>query len=55
MTNTRAQQPSSQRAIWRSAVTAPAPRSLRVAHAPSGLVIDGLDVESLAALLRRMS
>ncbi len=28
---------------------------LRVAHAPSGLVIDGLDVESLAALLRRMS
>ena len=37
------------------AVTAPPPRSLRVAHAPSGLVIDGLDVESLAALLRRMS
>ena len=30
-------------------------RSLRVAHAPSGLVIDGLDVESLAALLQRMS
>ena len=28
---------------------------LRVAHAPSGLVIDGLDVESLAALLQRMS
>ena len=28
---------------------------LRVAHAPSGLVIDGLDVETLAALLRRMS
>ena len=28
---------------------------LRVAHTPSGLVIDGLDVESLAALLRRMS
>jgi len=37
------------------AVTAPPPRSLRVAHAPSGLVIDGLDVEGLAALLRRMS
>jgi hypothetical protein len=37
------------------AVTAPPPRSLRVAHAPSGLVIDGLDIESLAALLRRMS
>ena len=37
------------------AVTAPPPRSLRVAHGPSGLVIDGLDVESLAALLRRMS
>lgn len=31
---------------------APVPRALRVAHAPSGLVIDGLDVESLAALLR---
>lgn len=30
-------------------------RGLRVAHAPSGLVIDGLDVESLATLLRRMS
>jgi DNA-binding transcriptional regulator YiaG len=30
-------------------------RGLRVAHAPSGLVIDGLDVETLAALLRRMS
>jgi hypothetical protein len=37
------------------AVPAAPPRSLRVAHAPSGLVIDGLDVESLAALLRRMS
>jgi len=32
-----------------------AARGLRVAHAPSGLVIDGLDVETLAALLRRMS
>jgi hypothetical protein len=31
------------------------PRGLRVAHAPSGLVVDGLDVETLAALLRRMS
>jgi hypothetical protein len=30
-------------------------RGLRVAHAPSGLVVDGLDVEMLAALLRRMS
>jgi hypothetical protein len=28
---------------------------LRVAHAPSGLVINGLDLETLAALLRRMS
>ncbi len=37
------------------AVTAQPPRRLRVAHGPSGLVIDGLDVESLAALLRRMS
>jgi hypothetical protein len=33
----------------------PAGRALRVAHAPSGLVIDGLDVQSLAALLRRLS
>jgi hypothetical protein len=37
------------------AVTAPSSRGLRAAHAPSGLVIDGLDVETLAALLRRMS
>jgi hypothetical protein len=37
------------------AVTAPSSRGLRVAHAPSGLVIDGLDVETLAELLRRMS
>lgn len=34
---------------------APAPRALRVAHAPSGLVIDGLDVETLAALLRSLT
>ena len=38
-----------------AAVPAPAGRGLRAAHAPSGLVIDGLDVETLAALLRRMS
>lgn len=37
------------------AVTTPMARSLRVAHAPSGLVIDGLDVEMLAELLGRMS
>ena len=30
-------------------------RGLRVAHAPSGLVVDGLDVETLAMLLRRLS
>ena len=30
-------------------------RGLRVAHAPSGLVIDGLDIDTLAVLLRRMS
>jgi hypothetical protein len=36
-------------------VPTPTARSLRVAHAPSGLVIDGLDIETLAALLRRMS
>jgi DNA-binding transcriptional regulator YiaG len=28
---------------------------LRVAHAPSGLVIDGLDLDTLVALLRRLS
>jgi hypothetical protein len=33
----------------------PVPRGLRVAHGPSGLVVDGLDVETLAVLLRRMS
>jgi hypothetical protein len=38
-----------------AAVTTPMGRSLRVAHAPSGLVIDGLEVETLAELLRRMS
>ena len=37
------------------AVTPPMARSLRVAHPPSGLVIDGLDVETLAELLGRMS
>lgn len=37
--------PSVKPALW----------GLRVAHAPSGLVVDGLDVETLAALLRRMS
>ena len=34
--------------------TAPA-HGLRITHAPSGLVIDGLDLETLAALLRRLS
>jgi len=38
-----------------AAVTTPMARGLRVAHGPSGLVIDGLDVETLAELLRRMS
>jgi len=38
-----------------AAVTTPMARSLRVAHAASGLVIDGLDVETLAELLGRMS
>jgi hypothetical protein len=37
------------------AVTTSRGPSLRVAHAPSGLVIDGLDVETLTELLRRMS
>ncbi len=35
--------------------SSPTTHGLRVAHAPSGLVVDGLDVETLAALLRRMS
>jgi hypothetical protein len=38
-----------------SSMTASGARSLRVAHAPSGLVIDGLDVETLVALVRRLS
>jgi hypothetical protein len=38
-----------------TAESGPAAPALRMAHAPSGLVIDGLDVESLAALLRRLS
>lgn len=33
----------------------PAGARLRVAHAPSGLVIEGLDVEALVKLLQRMS
>lgn len=42
-----------------SSMAVPAPttsaRGLRVAHAPSGLVVDGLDIETLAVLLKRMS
>jgi hypothetical protein len=34
---------------------APPTRAIRVAHAPSGLVIDGLDVDALSALLRSLS
>jgi hypothetical protein len=33
----------------------PSAYGLRVVHAPSGLVVDGLDVEMLAALLKRMT
>jgi hypothetical protein len=33
----------------------PTSRGLRAAHAPSGIVIEGLDVDTLAALLRRLS
>jgi transposase-like protein len=39
----------------RTARPRPTGGGLRVAHAPSGLVIDGLDLETLTALLRRMS
>jgi len=44
-------------AVASSLFQAPIPvmRGLRVAHGPSGLVIDGLDVETLAVLLTRMS
>ena len=38
-----------------SPLVAASSRALRVAHAPSGLVIDGLDVETLAALVRSLS
>lgn len=38
-----------------AALVSPASGGLRVAHAPSGIVVDGLDVETLAALLRRLS
>jgi hypothetical protein len=37
------------------ALVSPTSGGLRVAHAPSGIVVDGLDVETLAALLRRLS
>lgn len=33
----------------------PPSRGLRVMHAPSGLVVDGLDVDLLVMLLKRMS
>jgi peptidoglycan hydrolase-like amidase len=38
-----------------AALAPPTCGGLRVAHAPSGIVVDGLDVETLAALLRRLS
>ena len=44
--------PSSSLAVRASIPTA---HGLRVVHAPSGLVVDGLDVEMLAALLKRMT
>ncbi len=39
----------------RALVSEPPRASLRAVHAPSGLVIEGLDVETVAALLQRMS
>lgn len=39
----------------RALVSGPPRPSLRAVHAPSGLVIEGLDVETVAALLQRMS
>jgi hypothetical protein len=33
----------------------PLAHGLRIVHSPSGLVVDGLDVEMLAALLKRMT
>jgi hypothetical protein len=38
-----------------TAALSPTSRGLRAAHAPSGIVIEGLDVDTLAALLRRLS
>ena len=49
----RLKAPGTSRSVALAAVAASG--GLRVAHAPSGLVIDGLDVNTLAALLRRMS
>jgi transposase-like protein len=45
--------PSSSSLSVRASTTSA--HGLRVVHAPSGLVVDGLDVEMLAALLKRMS
>jgi transposase-like protein len=39
----------------RALFSGPPRQSLRAVHAPSGLVIEGLDVETVAALLQRMS
>jgi hypothetical protein len=38
-----------------AAAQAPVSSGLRVAHGPSGLIIDGLDIEALATLVRRLS
>ncbi len=39
----------------RALVSGPSRASLRAVHTPSGLVLEGLDVETAAALLQRMS
>ena len=48
-------EPAATTTVSPLSVPATSARGLRVAHAPSGLVVDGLDVETLAALLKRMS
>jgi hypothetical protein len=54
VTATSMNAPSSSPASSVRAPTSSA-RGLRVVHAPSGLVVDGLDVEMLAALFKRMT
>lgn len=44
-----------RRSVQSACAPGPSGGSLRAAHTPSGLVIDGLDVETLVVLLQRVS